>query len=181
MSEFKIILTNGIIYPLLVPFKQVNGLELLRRLSLECEWSYILIVKNKNETNYIYPLEFANKINLKLVPSGSTIKLLRKSPEPIVVFHELYLDKIKKQYFNNQMKILVWLNFWPTSKLIELFFIQKVENFNQKSDLLEHHNWKKQYSQVTWDKLNQMLNNPKNFLITKKANERLNELRYYDN
>lgn len=162
MSQYTVLLHDYTTFILLVPFQQVTGKELLRRLSLKNEWKYILSCKSKNSSIiFIHPNEPNDIINNKnsLIPSNSTIRLFKKATEPIINYNLDVVEKIKRKYvyLKDVNYILIWINynlFYKPSEPYYLTFIYKKDNL-----------WFEDFKTSTADDFNDVISNNLNLNI----------------
>ncbi len=183
MSTYRVVLTDGTEHIMLIPYKNVNGTELLRRLSLKYEWGCLLIctppkLKFNHKTCQsicIDPLNFSS-YNDNIIPSNSIVKVLRRAPNPMVYYYasnDEFINKIKKrsEKLSNHNHILVWMNYNVNnnpSEPLQLIFINKENNC-----------WNQEVRTSTFEEFNDIVNRNLNyglFLITPVVYERFEEL-----
>lgn len=187
MSTYRVVLTDGTEHVMLIPYKNINGTELLRRLSLKNEWACILICtyseqeSNHNNVNTVnksicidpqyFPLD-----NDVIIPSNSTVKVLRRAPDPMIYYYgsnDKFINKIKKRTENlaNHDHILVWMNYNVSNNPIEplqLTFIHK-----------QNYLWRQEVRTSSFEEFNDIINKNLNyglFLITSVVYDRFEEL-----
>ena len=175
MTELKIIMSNGEIFPMIIPYPSylVTAKELIRRIGLDTEWSYNIVCRYKDDMICIDPNE--ENLNNKYIPNNSVIRIFKKSTEPVLKYHNnsRIIEKIKKNEENmlNVSHILVWLDyniFYKASEPVCLFFIYK-----------ENGVWKDEKKTSTLDELKNIIENNLNqniFCVTKVAYQRFIEL-----
>ncbi len=174
MSSFNIILNGTEIFLLVVPYKNVDANEILRRLNLKEEWNYLIYYKSP-DSKLTTTLDPNYPDDLKeVVPNNSTIKLLKKATNPLIYNPNIQtlINKIKNatNYLEKHNHILVWINynFDNQSEPLHLIFMYK-----------ENYNWFEEFKTSSIEDLEEIIKKKLNdgiFLITQKAYLRFEEL-----
>lgn len=174
MSSFNIILNGTEIFLLVVPYKNVDANEILRRLNLKEEWNYLIYYKSP-DSKLTTTLDPNYPDDLKeVVPNNSTIKLLKKATNQLIYNPNIQtlINKIKNatNYLEKHIHILVWINynFDNQSEPLHLIFMYK-----------ENYNWFEEFKTSSIEDLEEIIEKKLNdgiFLITQKAYLRFEEL-----
>jgi hypothetical protein len=124
MIEISVTLDDGMYFPMFVFIP--TGSEVMRRLSLKCEWSYAM-----SGTHPSYPGIFSIFYDT-ILQNGTRIKLFKQSVEPVIDYKRLddHMLRIRDHYIkcNNTKPILMWMNydiFYNPSQPLCLFFLEK--------------------------------------------------------
>lgn len=136
MTELKIVMYNGDIFPMITPIF-LTGKDLVRRVRQRADWSYIFVCSCKNDIFFtVDPNDLDEETNHMdtFIPNGSTVKIMKKIVDPILHYYNIenIISSIKREnekeeYVNH---ILIWLDyniFYNKSEPMYLYLIYKSE------------------------------------------------------